>query len=129
MLVERDGAPLLALPLVPLDPGAARIAAVPGSYWPFRSFPVAADVDQAVLAAALAVLGREARALRIGPVYARDRGIAAVDWSVGDSGYKRVIGAVEGPALLDWLLVRPGWAAMVGRLLSSAWRRSGQACR
>ena len=78
MLVERDGAPLLALPLVPLGPGAARIAAVPGSYWPFRSFPVAADVDQAVLAAALAVLGREARALRIGPVYDDDPVVVAL---------------------------------------------------
>ena len=59
-------------------------------------------------------------------VEARGRGVDVVDWGAGDSGYKQVIGAVEGPAMRDWLLVRPGWAARTARLLSPAWRRSGQ---
>jgi CelD/BcsL family acetyltransferase involved in cellulose biosynthesis len=53
------------------------------------------------------------------------RGLAAVDWGAGDSGYKQVIGAEQGPAIRDWLLLRPGLPAVVGRLLASAWRRSG----
>jgi len=36
-----------------------------------------------------------------------------------------VIGAEQGPAIRDWLLLRPGLPAVVGRLLASAWRRSG----
>lgn len=298
VMVERAGRPVLALPMVPIGPGWTRLVAVPGSYWPFRGFPLATDaVDDAPAAALIAVAG-EARALRVGPVYdddpsvaalvataraqgwavmarhvahgwrldlagqeapwprnstlrknrfhekhlaahgrldwrflraadwpagfaplaaverrswiasrtdghdakflpeghaafwraaardpvlagmfhaalltvdgapaafsfdletggiayaiansydpafakhspgkllywrnlvdARARGIAAVDWGAGDSGYKRVIGAVQGPALRDWLLVRPGWAAAIGRLLSPAWVRSGR---
>lgn len=61
--------PALALPLVPLGPRALRLATVPGCYWPFRSVPVAeALADAAVVDAALTVLARHARALRIGPV-------------------------------------------------------------
>lgn len=54
-----------------------------------------------------------------------DDGITRVDWGAGDSGYKRVIGAAEGPAIRDWLLVRPGAPAMVAKLLKPLWRRSG----
>ena len=54
------------------------------------------------------------------------RGIARVDWGAGDSGYKQVIGADQGPAIRDWLLVRPGLPALLGRLARAAWRRSGQ---
>ncbi len=45
-------------------------------------------------------------------------GIDTVDWGAGDSGYKRVIGAAKGPAIRDWLLVRPGLPAMAGRALA-----------
>jgi CelD/BcsL family acetyltransferase involved in cellulose biosynthesis len=48
---------------------------------------------------------------------ARERGIAEIDWGVGDSGYKRQFGAERGPAMRDWLLVRPGMSAMVARLM------------
>ena len=58
-------------------------------------------------------------------VDALDRGVTRVDWGAGDSGYKQVIGAEPGPALRDWLLLRPGMPAMVGRALASGWRRSG----
>lgn len=53
-------------------------------------------------------------------------GISTVDWGAGDSGYKQVIGAVKGPAIRDWLLVRPGAAALAARALGGWWRRSGQ---
>ena len=58
-------------------------------------------------------------------VDAADRGVRTVDWGAGDSGYKRVIGADAGPAIRDWLLLRPGWPARLGGPLRSLWRRSG----
>ena len=57
---------------------------------------------------------------------ARDAGIQMVDWGAGDSGYKQTIGAVQGAALRDWLLVRPGLPAMIGRMLKGRWMASGQ---
>ena len=58
-------------------------------------------------------------------VDALDRGITRVDWGAGDSGYKQTIGADKGPAIRDWLLLRPGMPAMLGRLARGLWRRSG----
>lgn len=63
------------MPVVARRHGPLSLAEVPGSYWPFRSFPVAEDADEAALADLLAstearrVLGR---AWRLGPVYADD---------------------------------------------------------
>jgi len=58
-------------------------------------------------------------------VEALGRGITRVDWGAGDSGYKQVIGADKGPAIRDWLLLKPGLPAFVGRLVRGLWRRSG----
>jgi CelD/BcsL family acetyltransferase involved in cellulose biosynthesis len=296
LVVEQDGVPVLALPFSPLGHRALGIATVLGSYWPFRSYPLALDAAEPALAAALRMLARDLRGLRLGPVAdgdpavepllaaarvagwavlprdlgqswqfsmpapgdwprtstlkknrffekhlaehgslewrflgaadwpegfdllarvedaswiasdtdgrdakfttrghgrfwraaaadpllaqtfsaalllidgepaafsfdmdvgtqryaiansyrpdiakhspgrllhyrnltrARDAGIRDVDWGMGDSGYKRTLGAVEGPLLRDWLLLRPGLPACIGRLLSARWRRSG----
>jgi CelD/BcsL family acetyltransferase involved in cellulose biosynthesis len=54
-------------------------------------------------------------------------GMTIVDWGAGDSGYKSVIGAAKGPAIRDWLFIRPGVDALVGKLLRSFWAKSGQA--
>jgi CelD/BcsL family acetyltransferase involved in cellulose biosynthesis len=54
---------------------------------------------------------------------ARAGGIAQIDWGAGDSGYKRQFGAERGPAIRNWLLVRPGAAAMAARWLDRIWRR------
>ena len=54
-----------------------------------------------------------------------DDGITRVDWGAGDSGYKRTIGSVQGPAIRDWLLVRPGAPALIAKALGGLWRRSG----
>lgn len=53
---------------------------------------------------------------------ALERGIERVDWGAGDSGYKRVIGAEEGPAIRDWVLLRPGLPARAAPLLRRIWR-------
>jgi CelD/BcsL family acetyltransferase involved in cellulose biosynthesis len=52
-------------------------------------------------------------------------GMTNVDWGAGDSGYKRVIGAAKGPAIRDWLFVRPGVPALAAKMLRSIWKRSG----
>ncbi|RHW18293.1 GNAT family N-acetyltransferase [Sphingomonas gilva] len=54
---------------------------------------------------------------------ARGAGIAEVDWGAGDSGYKRQFGAERGPAIRNWLLVRPGVGAGVAKLLSGIGRK------
>ncbi len=53
-------------------------------------------------------------------------GITDVDWGAGDSGYKRAIGADPGPAIRDWLFLRPGLPALAGRFLAGRWASSGQ---
>lgn len=58
-----------------------------------------------------------------------ERGVRLVDWGMGDSGYKQVIGAAQGSAMRDWLLVRPGLPAALARRLAWLWARSGQARR
>jgi CelD/BcsL family acetyltransferase involved in cellulose biosynthesis len=58
-------------------------------------------------------------------VRALDDGMTRVDWGAGDSGYKRVIGAAAGPAIRDWLFVRPGLPGLAARLARPLWRRSG----
>ncbi|MCW3847960.1 GNAT family N-acetyltransferase [Sphingomonas sp. LB-2] len=52
-------------------------------------------------------------------------GMTDVDWGAGDGGYKGTIGAVKGPAIRDWLFVRPGVDAFAAAMLRSIWRRSG----
>lgn len=58
-------------------------------------------------------------------VRAIEDGMTDVDWGAGDSGYKRVIGAAKGPAIRDWLFVRPGLDGFVAKLLRGVWKRSG----
>ena len=97
LIVEQDGVPVLALPFAPVGPRLLGLAAVPGSYWPFRSFPLALEADAAALTAALALLARHLRVLRIGPVLdgdaaaepllaaARAAGWACIDRAVATS--------------------------------------------
>lgn len=87
----------IALPLVAFGPGPARLAAVPGCYWPFRSFPAVAECGAEAWTALVDALGGQVNALRIGPVCdgdpsatalvaaARARGWAVLDRFVADS--------------------------------------------
>lgn len=72
LLVNAEQLPALALPIVSAGPAWLRVAMVPGSYWPFRSFPLAETAGAEVLEAALAMLANQVNALRIGPVYDDD---------------------------------------------------------
>jgi hypothetical protein len=70
-----DGRAVAAIPIVPTGPAIAGMRAVPGSYWPFRSFPIAADASDCELVSLLS--GSKARselgpAWRLGPVYEND---------------------------------------------------------
>ncbi|MGG6495629.1 UNVERIFIED_CONTAM: GNAT family N-acetyltransferase, partial [Bacteroidetes bacterium 56_B9] len=67
LTVSAEDVPVLALPMIAIGPALLRVATVPGSYWPFRSFPVAADAGVEVLEEALDALAQEVNALRIGP--------------------------------------------------------------
>lgn len=72
-----DGEPAAAIPLVARKPKAARLREVPGSYWPFRSLPLADDCSDAELQALLASPGL-GRAWRWGPVPADDPALARI---------------------------------------------------
>lgn len=54
-------------------------------------------------------------------IEAAARGVTRVDWGMGDSGYKKTIGAQDGPVIRDWLLLRPGLTARAGRALAGFW--------
>jgi CelD/BcsL family acetyltransferase involved in cellulose biosynthesis len=101
-----DGVPALALPLVPAGPRAARLASVPGCYWPFRSFPASAMLSDAALGATLDVLGRTVRGLRIGPVYDGDPGAEALVAAARARGWGVVSRPVATSFLLDMAALR-----------------------
>jgi CelD/BcsL family acetyltransferase involved in cellulose biosynthesis len=97
IVVEDDDEPVIALPFVGVGPTLARVAMVPGCYWPFRGFPMHARVGTRAVDALLDTLGRSVNALRIGPVCdgdptieallarARAKGWAALDRFVANS--------------------------------------------
>ncbi|KQN31584.1 hypothetical protein ASF00_01925 [Sphingomonas sp. Leaf34] len=66
LVVEEDGAPVVALPFV----GHRRfgVAAVPGCRWPFRSVGVALGATDAALRIALVTLAAQINGLRLGPI-------------------------------------------------------------
>ncbi|MFT3976762.1 MAG: GNAT family N-acetyltransferase [Sphingomonas bacterium] len=78
VIVHAEDAPELALPIVSTGPSWLRAAQVPGSYWPFRSFPLADNAGAEVIEAALGELARQVNVLRIGPVYDDDPAAAAL---------------------------------------------------
>ena len=92
-LVARRAAsaePIAAVPLVRRKLGFLSIAQVPGSYWPYRSFPLARDAGEAELAALLASTpGRRAlgQAWRVGPIYADDPTVPRLVAAAGQSGW------------------------------------------
>jgi len=85
-----SGAPVVALPLVPRRIGPLRLREVPGSYWPYRSFPLAKDLTGDELADFLAspearsALGR---AWRLGPVHGDDPTVLRLAQAARSAGW------------------------------------------
>jgi len=70
-----DGSPVAAMPFTERSIGPFRIKEMPGSYWPFRSFPLAEDISDAELGLALRsdeMQRAMGRIFRFGPVYSDD---------------------------------------------------------
>jgi CelD/BcsL family acetyltransferase involved in cellulose biosynthesis len=86
-----DGRVLAALPTVRNGRWEALGRSVPGSYWPFRSFPLAADASDGELVAFLA--DRETRRAlgrlwRLGPVYEDDPTLRRLAAAAGEAGWR-----------------------------------------
>ena len=107
LVVSEDAVPVLALPLVPVGPAALRLATLPGSYWPFRSFPLALDASEAALVTALRTLGGTVRALRIGPVYDGDPATEPLIAAARAAGWTAIERTVARSWVLD--LTDEGW--------------------
>ena len=90
ILVHRGDQPVAALPVVALGLSPLGIVAVPGCFWPYRSFVLARDLRAREADALLDQLGRTARALRIGPVYADDPALAALTGAAARRGWTRI---------------------------------------
>ncbi|PXA97140.1 GNAT family N-acetyltransferase [Nostoc sp. 3335mG] len=101
LLVERGGRDMLALPLVPLGPALLRMGQVPGSYWPFRSGPVAQDARSDDFAALLAEAGRQLRGFRLGPVYDGDPMLAGLQAAAAAAGWRVLPRFLADSYLLD----------------------------
>lgn len=85
-----DGRVIAALPRVRAGPRMLGIVAVAGSYWPFRSFPIAADatVDELVaLLCAPAARRALGRAWRLGPVMTSDPTLVRLLQAAPRSGF------------------------------------------
>jgi CelD/BcsL family acetyltransferase involved in cellulose biosynthesis len=88
---SQTGEPVLALPLVARKIGILPLKEVPGSYWPFRSFPIAADVSDAEVAAFLSAPATR-RTLgpvwRLGPVLGNDPTLERLVKAARQSGWR-----------------------------------------
>ena len=100
VLVEAGGRPVLAVPLVPIGPTWLKVAAIPGSYWPFRSPVADSAANPRAYTAAAAVLARNLRALRIGPVQDGDPVAEALVDAAHAAGWR----VVERDVGESWLL-------------------------
>ena len=110
LVVSDDEAPTLALPFAAIGPRALRLAAVPGSYWPFRSFPLALEASEATLRVALATLAKAVNGLRIGPVYDGDAATAPLIEAARDAGWVAIDRFVADSWLLDMAAAQTGQA-------------------
>jgi CelD/BcsL family acetyltransferase involved in cellulose biosynthesis len=114
LLVEADDVPAIALPMVGFGPGPARLAAVPGCYWPFRSFPARDDADATAYEVLLDTLAGEVNALRIGPV------------CDGDPGVERLLAAAraKGWATIDRFVADGFVLDMAAHVADGGWPRA-----
>ncbi len=108
LLVHAEDAPVLAMPLVAVGARWLGLASVPGSYWPFRGFPVGDLVDDTVFAAALGELARVYRAIRIGPVADGDPAVAPLIAVAREAGWGVIDRVVAESFVFDMAAARAG---------------------
>ncbi len=85
-----SGEPIIALPVVQRRLGWLALHEVPGSYWPYRGFPVARDAGDAELTHFFAAAETRAdlgRAWRVGPIYADDPTVSPVTAAARQAGW------------------------------------------
>ncbi len=85
-----DGEAVVALPLAP---GVMGVNSVPGSYWPFRSFPVAEGLTAREFSGFLAApLVKQAlgRLWRVGPISSHDAGLRLIEQAAGAAGWRLI---------------------------------------
>lgn len=111
LIVERDGQPVIALPLVGFGPGIAKLACVPGCYWPFRGFPASADAPGAAFDVLIDRLAHEINGLRIGPSHDGDPAVTALVAAARRRGWRVLDRFVADSYLLDMAAARAegGW--------------------
>lgn len=108
LTVSAEDVPVLALPMIAIGPALLRVATVPGSYWPFRSFPVAADAGVEVLEEALDALAQEVNALRIGPAGDDDQAVSALIAAAQARGWGVAVRTIGQSWLLDMAAKQAG---------------------
>lgn len=89
LVARRHGRAVAALPTVAAGPRGLGLSAVPGCYWPFRSFPAAGASDADLAALLTAPVARKAlgRAWRLGPVPEHDPTLARLRRVAPASGF------------------------------------------
>ena len=111
LIVERDGHPLIALPFAGFGPDVARLAAIPGCYWPFRGFPALADTSDAAFDVLVDRLAQEVNGLRVGPSYDGDPAVAGLVAAARRRGWRVLDRFVAESYLLDMVAAQAegGW--------------------
>ncbi|WP_129793170.1 GNAT family N-acetyltransferase [Sphingosinicella sp. CPCC 101087] len=91
LVARRSGGSILAtLPLAPMGPTMLGARMVPGSYWPFRAPPVAADADEDEIGAFLgdaAVDRTLGQVWRMGPYHADEAGTGLLEQAARNGGW------------------------------------------
>lgn len=106
LIVSEGDRPVLALPMRHVGPRFAGLACVPGCFWPFRSFPMAAGASTGAIGAALNQLAASVTALRIGPVYDGDTSAAPLIAAARERGWAVLSRTVATSFLLDMAAAR-----------------------
>jgi CelD/BcsL family acetyltransferase involved in cellulose biosynthesis len=111
---HRDGGgPIAAIPFLPA--GRFSPARIPGSYWPYRSFPVAADVTSAQMTAMLAhssLRSALGRVWRLGPVFADDPTAARLIEAAPAGGWTALVRSLGTSFELNLATLQPKGATL-----------------
>lgn len=99
-----DGTRFAALPTIGVGPSLIGARAVPGSYWPFRSMPLAPDATHAELKAFLEhplTIQSLGHIWRLGPIYADDPATRALKQAAASAGWTVLVRRLGHTFLFD----------------------------